>query len=122
MVKKLTIAVLSFTLLISASIFAYAQGKHFEDVSIIFFPGGNEGGSFASVVYRGAKAAEEDLGCKVDYVWSGWLPDRMVAQFKDAVTIIPLARASSTSGAKASTPGCPIIAIPSGLLATASLN
>lgn len=47
-----------------------APEKHFEDVSITFFPGGNEGCPFASVVYRGAKAAEEDLGCKVDYVWS----------------------------------------------------
>ena len=68
---------------------AAAAGKHFEDVSIVFFPGGNEGCPFASVVYRGAKAAEEDLGCKVDYVWSDWLPDKMVAQFKDAVARKP---------------------------------
>jgi simple sugar transport system substrate-binding protein len=66
-----------------------AEGKHFEGIHIVFFPGGNEGGPFASVVYRGAKAAEEDLGPKVDYVWSGWLPDRMVAQFKDAVARKP---------------------------------
>ncbi len=89
MVKKLTIALLSFTLFVSLSVFVYAEGKHFEDVSIVFFPGGNEGGAFASVVYRGAKAAEEDLGPKVDYVWSGWLPDKMVAQFKDAVARRP---------------------------------
>ena len=62
---------------------------HFSDVSIVFFPGGSEGGPFASVVYNGAKAAEEDLGCDVEYVWSGWLPDRMVAQFKDAVARRP---------------------------------
>jgi simple sugar transport system substrate-binding protein len=68
---------------------AAAAGKHFEDIRIVFFPGGSEGGSFASVVYRGAKAAEEDLGCKVEYVWSGWLPDRMVAQFKDAIARRP---------------------------------
>jgi len=66
-----------------------AGKKHFEDVHIIFFPGGNEGGSFASVVYNGARAAQNDLGCRVDYVWSGWLPDRMVAQFKDAVAVKP---------------------------------
>jgi len=66
-----------------------AAGKHFEGIRIVFFPGGSEGGPFASVVYRGAKAAEEDLGCKVDYVWSGWLPDRMVAQFKDAIARRP---------------------------------
>ena len=66
-----------------------AENKHFADVSIVFFPGGSEGGPFASVVYRGAKAAEEDLGPKVDYVWSGWLPDKMVAQFKDAIARRP---------------------------------
>ncbi len=64
---------------------APAAEKHFSDVSIVFFPGGNEGCPFASVVYRGAKAAEEDLGCKVEYVWSDWQPDKMVAQFKDAI-------------------------------------
>ncbi len=89
MVKKLLIVLLSITMLFAFTAFAYAEGKHFEDVSIVFFPGGNEGGSFASVVYRGAKAAEEDLGCKVDYVWSGWLPDKMVSQFKDAVAKKP---------------------------------
>ncbi len=89
MAKKLLIALLSITMLFAFTAFAYAEGKHIEDVSIVFFPGGNEGGSFASVVYRGAKAAEEDLGCKVDYVWSGWLPDKMVSQFKDAVAKKP---------------------------------
>jgi simple sugar transport system substrate-binding protein len=68
---------------------AAAGRKHFEDVSVVFFPGGSEGGPFASVVFRGAQAAEYDLGCKVDYVWSGWLPDKMVAQFKDAVARKP---------------------------------
>ncbi len=68
---------------------AEAAGKHFEGISITFFPGGSEGGPFASVVYRGAKAAEEDLGVKVDYVWSDWLPDKMVAQFKDAIARRP---------------------------------
>jgi simple sugar transport system substrate-binding protein len=66
-----------------------AAGKHFEGISIVFFPGGSEGGPFASVVYRGAKAAEEDLGCNIEYVWSGWLPDKMVAQFKDAIARKP---------------------------------
>ncbi len=68
---------------------AGAESKHFSGISIVFFPGGTEGDSFASVVYRGAKAAQEDLGCDVDYVWSEWLPDKMVAQFKDAVAKRP---------------------------------
>jgi len=66
-----------------------ADKKHFEGIRVVFFPGGNPGGPFASVVYRGAKAAEEDLGCKVEYVWSGWNPDKMIAQFKDAIARRP---------------------------------
>lgn len=95
MMKKLPVVLLSLMLLASLLIFgaltpaAKAAEKHFADVSIVFFPGGSEGGPFASVVYRGAKAAEEDLGPKVDYVWSGWLPDKMVAQFKDAIAKRP---------------------------------
>lgn len=89
MARKLIVALLSLTLLFGFASFAGAEGKHFEGINIVFFPGGSEGGPFASVVYRGAKAAEEDLGCSVDYVWSGWLPDQMVAQFKEAVARRP---------------------------------
>ena len=95
MAKRTTVILLGLLLLLGVAIAgmgvssAQAAGKHFEGIRIVFFPGGSEGGPFASVVYRGAKAAEEDLGCKVDYVWSGWLPDRMVAQFKDAIARRP---------------------------------
>ncbi|MCF7943301.1 MAG: substrate-binding domain-containing protein [Spirochaetia bacterium] len=69
---------------------AMAEGeKHFEGINIVFFPGGNEGCPFASVVYRGALAAEYDLGVDVEYVWSDWLNDKMIAQFKDAVARRP---------------------------------
>ncbi len=64
-------------------------GKHFEGVNIWFFPGGPEGCPFASVVYRGAKAAEEDLGPTVTYVWSDWNPEKMIAQFKEAIAAAP---------------------------------
>jgi len=100
MKKRIVLVLLVITAFVIFSSGLFAEGtqeaaamkegvKHFEDVHVIFFPGGSEGGSFASVVYRGARAAEYDLGCKVDYVWSGWLPDRMVAQFKDAVAKQP---------------------------------
>ena len=68
---------------------AAPEDKHFGDVSIVFFPGGSEGDSFASVVYNGAVAAANDMGCKVDYMWSGWQPDKMVSQFKDAIAMKP---------------------------------
>lgn len=83
------LSVLSFMLVGGHVPGSLAADKQFAGINIVFFPGGSEGGPFASVVYRGAKAAEEDLGCKVDYVWSGWLPDKMVAQFKDAIAKKP---------------------------------
>lgn len=95
MMKRLCVVSIGLVLLISLMLFgaytpnAQAADKHFKGINIVFFPGGSEGGPFASVVYRGAKAAEEDLGCTVDYVWSDWLPDKMVAQFKDAIARKP---------------------------------
>ena len=90
MKKKLIIGLLVMIFLLSVvSLGLSADRKHFEGIRIVFFPGGPPGGPFASVVYRGAKAAEEDLGCKVDYVWSDWIPDKMVSQFKDAIARRP---------------------------------
>ena len=90
MKRKILILLLTFVFLLSlVSIGLAADKKHFEDVRIVFFPGGPPGCPFASVVYRGARAAELDLGCKVDYVWSDWLPDKMIFQFKDAVAKRP---------------------------------
>lgn len=63
--------------------------KWCKGVKIIFFPGGNEECSFASVVYNGAKAAEKDLGPSVEYVWSDWDPTKMVSQFKDVIAKSP---------------------------------
>ncbi len=56
-----------------------------EGVKIAFFPGGSEGGSFATIVYNGARLAESDLGADVEYVWSGWNTDKMVTQFKEEI-------------------------------------
>jgi len=68
---------------------APAAKKRCEGIRIVFFPGGPPGGPFATVVYNGAKAAEEDLGPTVEYVWSDWNPEKMVRQFKEAVATKP---------------------------------
>jgi simple sugar transport system substrate-binding protein len=60
------------------------EGKQF-----VFFPGGPEGGSFASIVYNGAVLAAEHTGCEVTYVWSDWNPAKMVQQFKEAIARRP---------------------------------
>ena len=66
-----------------------AEAKHFEGIRIRYFVGGDPGCPFGSVVYKGALAAEKDLGCDVDFVFSGWNSDKMVSQFRDAVAARP---------------------------------
>ena len=59
------------------------------NVHVVFFPGGPQGGVFAVNVYNGAVQAAADLGCKVDYVWSDWDPQKMIQQFREAVATKP---------------------------------
>lgn len=63
--------------------------KWCSDVKIVFFPGGPAGGVFANNVYNGAKQAEADLGPSVQYVFSDWDPEKMIAQFKEAAATKP---------------------------------
>ena len=65
------------------------EKKFCDGVNIVFFPGGTPTDSFASVVYKGAKAAETTLGPRVQYVWSDWDSDKMVSQFKTAIDTSP---------------------------------
>jgi simple sugar transport system substrate-binding protein len=58
-------------------------------VDIVFFPGGSPGGSFATVVYNGAVQAAEDLGPNVEYLWSDWSTETMIAQFSQAIATNP---------------------------------
>jgi len=89
-VKKLTLIVMAVFLVVFVAGSAYAQeGKHFEGIRIRFFAGGPPGCPFASVVLRGAEAAEQDLGPSVEYVFSDWDPEKMVTQFREAVAAQP---------------------------------
>ena len=56
----------------SAVVAAQDDAQFCSDTNIVFFPGGPEGGGFATVVYNGAKAAQAALGANVDYQWSDW--------------------------------------------------
>ncbi len=58
-------------------------------VNITFFNGGDAGDAFASIVYKGAQAAEADLGANVQFVFSGWQVEKMVSQLRDAVAAKP---------------------------------
>ncbi|MET1028649.1 MAG: substrate-binding domain-containing protein [Dongiaceae bacterium] len=89
--KKLMIAAgglllssLALTVPAKADVDGSCAGKTF-----VFFPGGGEGDTFASIVYRGAQLAQKQTGCDVQYVWSDWNPEKMVAQFKEAIARKP---------------------------------
>src|SRR5918996_229499 len=64
-------------------------GRFCEGTNLVFFPGGTSGGGFETVVYNGAKAAEEAFGPTVTYQWSDWDPDKMITQFSEAVATDP---------------------------------
>lgn len=68
---------------------AAAQDLSCEGLRFVFFPGGPEGGPFASIVYNGAHAAEQLTGCRVEYVWSDWNPEKMVQQLREAIARQP---------------------------------
>ncbi len=88
--KAKTLFLLTALLLITATALpAQAPGKWASKVRIVFFPGGPQGGVFAVNVFNGARQAEADLGCRVDYVWSDWDPQKMIQQFREAVATRP---------------------------------
>ena len=66
-----------------------ADGKFCTGMKITFFPGGTAGGSFETVVYNGAKAAQAAFGPTVTYQWSDWDPNKMITQFQQAVATKP---------------------------------
>ena len=68
---------------------APAAGKWCQGVKIRFFNGGDPGDAFASIVYKGAQAAEADLGPTVEYVFSGWNTEKMLDQLQEAIAAKP---------------------------------
>ena len=68
---------------------AEAAPKWCSGVTIRYFVGGDPGDAFASIVHKGALAAEADLGPTVEYVFSGWDPQKMLDQLRDAIAAKP---------------------------------
>ena len=93
---------------------AQAGNKWASSIKIRFFAGGDAGDAFASIVYKGAQAVTADIGAAVEYVFSGWQPEKMTSQLRDAIAakpdgiammghagddaIMPLAEAASKAG------------------------
>jgi simple sugar transport system substrate-binding protein len=68
---------------------AEAAPKWCSGVTIRYFVGGDPGDAFASIVHKGALAAEADLGPTVEYIFSGWQPQKMLDQLRDAIAAKP---------------------------------
>ena len=66
-----------------------AEAMWASGVKIRFFCGGDAGDAFASIVYKGALAAEQDLGATVEYVFSGWNIEKMLDQLREAIVSKP---------------------------------
>src|SRR3954451_14624682 len=65
------------------------DAKWCKDVHIRFFVGGAEGDAFGTIVYNGAKQAQNDTGAQVEFVFSGWNTEKMVQQLREAVASKP---------------------------------
>ncbi len=85
----LLIVALVLTVVVVPAAAQSESGKWCAGKRIRFFVGGAEGDAFASIVLRGAQAAEADLGPTVEYVFSGWNTDRMIQQLREAIAAQP---------------------------------
>jgi len=68
---------------------ATAGAKIGEGITIYAQMGGSSGGTAVLARELGAQQAEKDYGCKVNYQYSEWQPDKMIAQFKEALAAKP---------------------------------
>jgi len=66
-----------------------SKGGWASNIRVRFFVGGGPGDAFASIVLRGAKQAQADLGCTVDYIFSDWDVEKMINQLREAIAAHP---------------------------------
>jgi len=88
-VLRLVFVLAILMVIFSLSISAMAEDKWASGVTIRFFVGGDPGDAFASIVYKGAQAAAQDIGATVEYVFSGWNREKMIDQLREAVVAKP---------------------------------
>jgi simple sugar transport system substrate-binding protein len=77
-------------LLISSTVFAgTALEQSGKGIKIWFDTGGPVGGPYGTIVQNGAKQAAVDLGCKIEFMYSDWNPEKMIDNFKKALAAKP---------------------------------
>ena len=92
MTMKKSILILACMMVICSALSVSAQDALFsfeyQPMRIRFFVGGDAGDAFGSIVHRGAIDAANMLrpfGVEVEYVFSGWQPDQMISQLREAI-------------------------------------
>ncbi|MBI2423641.1 MAG: substrate-binding domain-containing protein [Candidatus Hydrogenedentes bacterium] len=67
-----------------------APSRHrFGDLDIVFIMGGAPGQPISDTVAMGVRAAERDLGCKVEMRWTHWSEERITGQLTNAIESAP---------------------------------
>lgn len=89
MKKIILVLVITLILSLTVSVVVFGAEKWASDVKIRFFVGGDPGDTFSTVVYNGALQAAADTGAQVEYVFSGWDPERMINQLREAIAEKP---------------------------------
>ncbi|MCP4406083.1 MAG: substrate-binding domain-containing protein [bacterium] len=88
--KKVFVVCLVVASLLSLAVSGvFAQDKPGKDLIIYAQMGGTSGDPSTLPRENGAKAAEAAWGLKINYQYSGWQPDVMIAQFKEAMAANP---------------------------------
>ena len=65
------------------------EGKWCAGQDIVVFSGGPSGGTFNSIIDKGALQAAEDTGANVQIIYSDWNFEQMVTQFRDMIGQAP---------------------------------
>ena len=73
----------------AASGFAGPTAQSGQGLKIWLDVGGPEGGPYAQLLYNGAKAAANDLGCDLTLYFSDWSQEKMIENFKKALASQP---------------------------------
>lgn len=87
-IKKLVTGAISAVALSPTLLMAQSAGWC-SDQTIRVFSGGPAGGAFNSIIDRGANQAAIDTGANVEIVYSEWDFDKMVTQFREAISQRP---------------------------------
>lgn len=74
---------------LTAGVAAAQEEGWCSDQTIRVFSGGPAGGAFNSIIDRGALQAAADTGANVEIVYSEWDFDKMVTQFREAISQRP---------------------------------